>query len=315
MDMDAAAEIALQNRKFAKTCVEKKRRDRINKCLDELKDLMAQSDDKARYQKMEKAEILEMAVAYMRNIRINNPHASFFSTTNTNSNSCSSNSSSSNDLLNLNTNAQTSNTTNELLTQQIYAKCLSDIQNFVCIHPGIHDEVKAGLVSHLTQRFANLSSSSSENVIDEDEHENVMSLKVKRTKKSSNAAKFSPVKKAKKHHNSDNSSLNSSSSSSTSSSSFLTNLPYSYHNNNSLRGISPALSDDADVHQHNSPILSQCSSPISQSSSSSCSSIKSSEFRYVNEQSTAAAAQEAAFKFANFELYQSAAFLKMWRPW
>lgn len=62
----AAAEIAIANRKFAKTCVEKKRRDRINKCLDELKDIMSQTDDKARYQKMEKAEILEMAVNYMR---------------------------------------------------------------------------------------------------------------------------------------------------------------------------------------------------------------------------------------------------------
>lgn len=61
-----AAEIAIQNRKFAKTCVEKKRRDRINKCLDELKEIMSQTDDKARYQKMEKAEILEMAVNYMR---------------------------------------------------------------------------------------------------------------------------------------------------------------------------------------------------------------------------------------------------------
>lgn len=61
-----AAELAIANRKFAKTCVEKKRRDRINKCLDELKEIMSQTDDKARYQKMEKAEILEMAVNYMR---------------------------------------------------------------------------------------------------------------------------------------------------------------------------------------------------------------------------------------------------------
>lgn len=63
---NSAAELAIQNRKFAKTCVEKKRRDRINKCLDELKEIMSQADDKARYQKMEKAEILEMAVNYMR---------------------------------------------------------------------------------------------------------------------------------------------------------------------------------------------------------------------------------------------------------
>lgn len=66
MSPTSAAELAIANRKFAKTCVEKKRRDRINKCLDELKEIMSQTDDKARYQKMEKAEILEMAVNYMR---------------------------------------------------------------------------------------------------------------------------------------------------------------------------------------------------------------------------------------------------------
>ncbi|CAF1124006.1 unnamed protein product [Rotaria sordida] len=57
------------SRKFAKTCVEKKRRDRINKSLDELKDLMALTDERARYQKLEKAEILEMTVNYIRNLK------------------------------------------------------------------------------------------------------------------------------------------------------------------------------------------------------------------------------------------------------
>ncbi|CAF3438618.1 unnamed protein product [Rotaria sp. Silwood2] len=62
------------SRKFAKTCVEKKRRDRINKSLDELKDLIALTDDRARYQKLEKAEILEMTVTYIQNLkqRMNN---------------------------------------------------------------------------------------------------------------------------------------------------------------------------------------------------------------------------------------------------
>ncbi|CAF1346421.1 unnamed protein product [Rotaria sordida] len=62
------------SRKFAKTCVEKKRRDRINKSLDELKDLIALTEDKARYQKLEKAEILEMTVIYVQNLkqRMNN---------------------------------------------------------------------------------------------------------------------------------------------------------------------------------------------------------------------------------------------------
>ncbi|CAF0808601.1 unnamed protein product [Didymodactylos carnosus] len=57
------------SRKLAKTCVEKKRRDRINKSLDELKELMALTDERARYQKLEKAEILEMAVNYVRNLK------------------------------------------------------------------------------------------------------------------------------------------------------------------------------------------------------------------------------------------------------
>ncbi|CAF0743619.1 unnamed protein product [Didymodactylos carnosus] len=55
-------------RKVAKTYVEKKRRDRINRSLDELKDLLACNYDRARYQKLEKAEILEMCVDFLKQI-------------------------------------------------------------------------------------------------------------------------------------------------------------------------------------------------------------------------------------------------------
>ncbi|CAF1601837.1 unnamed protein product [Rotaria magnacalcarata] len=54
------------SRKIAKTYVEKKRRDRINRSLDELKELLAIHCDKARYQKLEKAEILEMCVDFVK---------------------------------------------------------------------------------------------------------------------------------------------------------------------------------------------------------------------------------------------------------
>ncbi|CAF1012263.1 unnamed protein product [Adineta steineri] len=54
------------SRKIAKTHVEKKRRDRINRSLDELKDLLSIHCDKARYQKLEKAEILEMCVEFVK---------------------------------------------------------------------------------------------------------------------------------------------------------------------------------------------------------------------------------------------------------
>lgn len=54
--------------------MEKKRRDRINKCLDELKDLILISDNSdgvKQYQKLEKAEILEMAVNYVKSLQRN----------------------------------------------------------------------------------------------------------------------------------------------------------------------------------------------------------------------------------------------------
>ncbi|UJR27055.1 hypothetical protein I4U23_008359 [Adineta vaga] len=54
------------SRKIAKTHVEKKRRDRINRSLDDLKDLLSVHCDKARYQKLEKAEILEMCVEFVK---------------------------------------------------------------------------------------------------------------------------------------------------------------------------------------------------------------------------------------------------------
>ncbi|KAI3387976.1 hypothetical protein SNEBB_004403 [Seison nebaliae] len=66
---------AIISRKIAKTCVEKKRRDRINRCLDELKELMAVSDERARYQKLEKAEILEMTVEYLKKSQMINEEA------------------------------------------------------------------------------------------------------------------------------------------------------------------------------------------------------------------------------------------------
>ena len=296
-----ASDIALQNRKFAKTCVEKKRRDRINKCLDELKDLMAQSDDKARYQKMEKAEILEMAVAYMRNIRLNNPNHSFANNNNNNNTS-----------------------TNDLLYTQVYAKCLSDVQNFVCHLPDIHDEVKTGLIAHLAQL------NQTNQTIDELVKTTTTTTTKKTTK--SNLVKGSPGKKFKKNSSHDdhdflnstneqrmnqmsimtNTSCSNSSSSQNVSSSLDSSYysPYLYHNTNTnviCRNeiMSPALSDSEHVLNHHnesrisntssSPSLSQCSSPLSSSSSVTC----NNEFRFNG----------------NFELYQSVGFLKMWRPW
>lgn len=114
-----SSDAATMNRKFAKTCVEKKRRDRINRCLDELKDLMSESDDKAKYQKMEKAEILEMAVTYMKNLRTNSteqqPPVNHY--------------------------------------EQAYKQCLSEFNSFLQIFPGVKDDFRSCAMTYMTQRY------------------------------------------------------------------------------------------------------------------------------------------------------------------
>lgn len=124
---NAATEMAIQNRKFAKTCVEKKRRDRINRCLDELKDIMSATDDKARYQKMEKAEILEMAVNYMRGVKFG-------------------------------TESGAPNNGPDFANAYMLAfkQCMGEFQNFLTMYPGIRDDVKTRLVAQMSQRCAEL---------------------------------------------------------------------------------------------------------------------------------------------------------------
>ncbi|CAF1022778.1 unnamed protein product [Brachionus calyciflorus] len=120
-------DIAIQNRKLAKTCVEKKRRDRINRCLDELKEIMSQSDDKARYQKMEKAEILEMAVSYMRNLNRNTQQDSNY----------------------------------EYYYTMAYQQCLNEFQNYLNVLPGVRDDFKHRIMNHMSQRYMEIASNNS----------------------------------------------------------------------------------------------------------------------------------------------------------
>lgn len=67
-----------ERRKIFKPVVEKKRRDRINACLEELKELLRQQGirkDGMCYSKVEKADILEMAVDYLHMLRTQQGHA------------------------------------------------------------------------------------------------------------------------------------------------------------------------------------------------------------------------------------------------
>ena len=52
--------------------IEKKRRDRINDCLNEIKDLVPTAMEKSTVNKLEKAEILQMTVDHLKTIQ-NNP--------------------------------------------------------------------------------------------------------------------------------------------------------------------------------------------------------------------------------------------------
>ncbi|XP_076257927.1 enhancer of split mbeta protein-like [Rhynchophorus ferrugineus] len=61
----------MQYRKVMKPLLERKRRARINRCLDELKDLMisALAMDEENVTKLEKADILEITVAHLRKLK------------------------------------------------------------------------------------------------------------------------------------------------------------------------------------------------------------------------------------------------------
>ncbi len=132
------SDAATMSRKFAKTCVEKKRRDRINRCLDELKDLMSQADDKAKYQKMEKAEILEMAVTYMKSLLNNN------------NSSCTV------------THANQSEFQNNYT--QAYRQCLNEFQTCLQSLPGVQDDFKSGIMYQMSRRYTEMLTESTNTV-------------------------------------------------------------------------------------------------------------------------------------------------------
>ncbi|XP_053321010.1 transcription factor HES-7-like [Spea bombifrons] len=76
-DMDCTD--SFSSRKILKPVVEKQRRDRINRCLEEMRILLMKltGNQKLRNPKMEKAEILELAVLYIGNVtrvKTHDPH-------------------------------------------------------------------------------------------------------------------------------------------------------------------------------------------------------------------------------------------------
>lgn len=69
LKMEKMSQKALE-RKNNKPIMEKKRRARINKCLNQLKALILEADsERSRHSKLEKADILEMTVRYLQTLR------------------------------------------------------------------------------------------------------------------------------------------------------------------------------------------------------------------------------------------------------
>lgn len=224
------SDLAVLNRKYAKTCVEKKRRDRINRCLDELKDIMSQSEDKAKYQKMEKAEILEMAVSYMRTMK----SAPSATTDNTNS-------------------------SNPMNTTQYYTlayrQCLGEFQTYLSQLPDMQDSAKAKILNHMSQRYIEMLSTINNT------KSNINNSTVTNSTTASPDASMTHRRKYKRaryspysdHQSTSNNPQDSFSSSS-----------YNLGGSCSSLEQSPEYSNDAhDFSGSSSPSLSQCSSPMS----------------------------------------------------
>lgn len=74
LKMEKMSQKALE-RKNNKPVMEKKRRARINHCLNQLKALILEADnERSRHSKLEKADILEMTVRYLQTLRTYHLH-------------------------------------------------------------------------------------------------------------------------------------------------------------------------------------------------------------------------------------------------
>lgn len=98
--------------------------------MDELKDLMSISDEKAKFQKLEKAEILEMVVSHMRNMQtsLNNSGSQ-------------------------NGNENQENGSMSYCYSLAYRQCLNEFQSFLAAMPDLNDEIKSRVMTFMTQRY------------------------------------------------------------------------------------------------------------------------------------------------------------------
>jgi hypothetical protein len=286
-------DMAIQNRKFAKTCVEKKRRDRINKCLDELKDLMSITDDKAKFQKLEKAEILEMVVDHMRNIQ----ETGGMATTGA---------------------ASTSTTPSNLgfYYAIAYRQCLNEFQSFLAVFPDVSEEFKARIMGYMTQRYMDIVASVNNNKTTTPQPQQQLKNEAVHVKKEKKQHRYSPYgeenrkpRKSKDLSVSTNNEQQNTSAMSTASSASPSSSSYFYNQTGGNYGGSCSSLDS----------FQQNTQPQSPSNDSTASDMKSESPSNCSSPDSMMAAKKillahSDLMFTNFELYQNC-LMKVWRPW
>ncbi|XP_050538909.1 protein deadpan-like isoform X2 [Daktulosphaira vitifoliae] len=121
--------------------MEKKRRARINQCLNELKTLIldALKKDPARHTKLEKADILEMTVRHLQSLHGNRQSST-----------------------SVNTSQPTDPST--MIVQKFqtgYQECVGEVNRFVDRLDGVDEDIKKRLISHLDSCVAKIQYTSS----------------------------------------------------------------------------------------------------------------------------------------------------------
>ncbi|KAK9504970.1 hypothetical protein O3M35_009133 [Rhynocoris fuscipes] len=138
-----------QYRKVMKPMLERKRRARINRCLDELKELMvtALQSEGENVAKLEKADILELTVKHLQSLRTTTKP---ITTTNNNNNNSNTNNNNNN---NNNQNINNNNMINSDRYEEGWSACLSEVTHFLSRGPkGIAPEEGMRLLEHLGPR-------------------------------------------------------------------------------------------------------------------------------------------------------------------
>uniref|UniRef100_H2YF02 BHLH domain-containing protein n=1 Tax=Ciona savignyi TaxID=51511 RepID=H2YF02_CIOSA len=134
-------------RKTNKPIMEKKRRERINKCLEDLKTIVLTAvSEESRPNKLEKADILEMTVRYLKSLQQGKPiDAGILST------SCTSDYDDSDDDTKSSLTLSSSYSA-EATSKRGYTQCVQEVNSFLSRNDGIPLRFRTQLLGHLADR-------------------------------------------------------------------------------------------------------------------------------------------------------------------